>query len=816
MSDLTDTNQLPSPPAYEVLYDGDSLTSANPPPRYSRRPISGCSTIHTQISTKEFTYREGMTILTVEGDASLSKEIPTVMEGGKIAGRVKLRWKKGQEIKSVTIRARGRIIIGSGKDKANDVYTFLNMPIHLWTKHMGRLYPTNPTTYERQWSFSIPLPKEIAVSDGGPGHSIKTFRLPHSFTEATSPARVVYDLVVQIRRKAWHRDSRFATQFAYCQGNRPHSVPLSRTISDEISGWKASKPVVLRGKLFRGREAEVEYSLSFATPMCYNLGSSIYLFLVIKSQDTEALDILAKPESIIIRLERRVRYRNVQMHAARSVRWLSAVDQLELAVWKPTRRPQEPTKRFMRGTLDLEDGLCPSFNILNVAVEIIEVFNSEFSSFRMDVLSSPPPYIHSHRAGQVPRSRDFETLPRYTRRNTIAQPLVRREPTEHVFQLVDGRRSWAVLRLLSSAKSTKSIPTFYEQEKITGTLEVDTEKGDSSIRMITIEITGRVVASARVEDIHTFLTLTHPVWSKTSDGSSSGNSSGPKLVGRNVWPISIALPRTINGLGESYKLPETFRDMSMDVTVQYELTVHIARGKLRADDRIRATFGYVPSSRPGPPSEIRQLANEQNLPIPGPHIDPLGWSISRIAIARGVVLRSRHAEIHCTLSLAMPLCYTRGSSIPCFLKLSGRDAQALDGVSNPNSIQLTLRRTVKYHIAASFGKSAVSWKECSKDICTGSWWHSRNLQSDPHNRYFEGSIKLPKDLRPSSKLEHFSISYFVDLYPFDTAGFSTLGEGEPMLSEPVEIATMHPKGHNAPSPPAYDHRPRPSDDFHAI
>ncbi|KAJ8072273.1 hypothetical protein AAF712_007749 [Marasmius tenuissimus] len=431
----------------------------------------------------------------------------------------------------------------------------------------------------------------------------------------------------------------------------------------------------------------------------------------------------------------------------------------------------------------------------------------------MDVLSSPPPYINTHRAGQVPRSRE-ETLPRYTRRNTLAQPLVRREPTEHVFQLMDGRRPWAILTLRSSAKSTKCIPTFFEQEKITGTLEVDTEKGDSSIRMINIQITGRVVTSARVEDINTFLTLTHPVWSKSADGSTTGTSSSPKLVGRNVWPISIALPRTISGSSESYQLPETFRESGMDATVQYELTVHVARGKLRTDDRIRVTFGYVPSSRPGPSSELRQIANEQNTPIPGPHIDPLGWSIARIAIARGLILRSRHAEIHCSLSLTSPLCYTRGSTIPCFLRLSSKDSQALDHVSSPNSIQLTLRRTVKYHIAATFGKATVSWKEYSKDICTATWWRSRTLQSDPHNLYFEGAIRLPKDLRPSSKMHQFSIEYFVDLYPFDTTGFQTLGDGDPLLTEPVDIATMHPKGHRPPSPPAYENQSRLADDFY--
>lgn len=430
--------------------------------------------------------------------------------------------------------------------------------------------------------------------------------------------------------------------------------------------------------------------------------------------------------------------------------------------------------------------------------------------------SLPPPYI-VHSAGQVP-SCDAETLPRYTsraRRATLAHPLVRREPTEHVFQLVDGRRAWAILKLHSSAKSAKSIPTFYEKENITGTLEIDAEKGDSSIRSITIEITGRIITSARVEDNHTFLTVIHPIWSKSPDApratSPSEGTTGSKLVGKCTWPLSIPLPRTVNEVGEDaepYPLPETFREMDMHASVQYELVVHVARGKLRADHWIRAPFAYVPSSRPGPISELRQFAYEQSLPTPGPDVDPQGWSLPRGAVTRGLVFRSREAEVHCSLSLANPLCYTRGYTIPCFLKLSSRDSQALDWVANPSSIQVGLRRTVKYYIAATFGRTDVAWKEYSKDICFATWRPSRTLQGDTNTFYLEGEIRLPKDLKPSSKMGRFSISYSVDLYPFDLTGFQGSEDVDFLLSEPVEIVTMRAKASQHAlycPPPAYDH-----------
>jgi hypothetical protein len=72
-----------------------------------------------------------------------------------------------------------------------------------------------------------------------------------------------------------------------------------------------------------------------------------------------------------------------------------------------------------------------------------------------------------------------EALPAYTRRNTLTQARAPREAMEHTFSLADGRSSWANLRLRSSAKSAKSLPTFYEKENLNGVLEIDADKADS-------------------------------------------------------------------------------------------------------------------------------------------------------------------------------------------------------------------------------------------------------------------------------------------------------------------------------------------------
>lgn len=100
----------------------------------------------------------------------------------------------------------------------------------------------------------------------------------------------------------------------------------------------------------------------------------------------------------------------------------------------------------------------------------------------MDALS-PPPYRQLSRQGQA--SHSGSELPRYTRRNTLVHPVAPRDPTQHVFSLSDGRaRPWLVLRVASSAKSTKTLPIFYEKENINATLELHAEKGDSSIQSV--------------------------------------------------------------------------------------------------------------------------------------------------------------------------------------------------------------------------------------------------------------------------------------------------------------------------------------------
>jgi len=429
----------------------------------------------------------------------------------------------------------------------------------------------------------------------------------------------------------------------------------------------------------------------------------------------------------------------------------------------------------------------------------------------MNCVSSEPDYRRvTQGLGLAPESTD---LPPYTRRNTPQNVAIRREPTEHVCQLTEGKnRPWATLKIYSSAKSTKSLPTFFEKEPVNATLEIHAEKSES-IHQITATVTGRIITGANLNDAFTFLSESLSVWSKSPESSRvpspSEGASGSKLTGQCVWPISITLPKAVNVPGANgevcfYRLPETFLERHTKVSVQYDLSILISRGKLRASSQIKTAFGFISHSRAEAPSLLRQLAYQEGTPLPGPSCDPDGWKTLQPLIARGTMFKSRQVEVRCTLSLAKPLSYGRGGVLPCSLILESRDKSALDAFSMPSSIVVVLRRRVRYYHANSSARQGVAWNEPVEDVGSAVWWPSPDNGTNHFSRHMEGEIRLAKDLRPTSAMGHFSLSYSVVLCPFDLAHYSS--DSAPLLSEPVEITTLHAKGQRpvAYSPPAYE------------
>ncbi|TRM64222.1 hypothetical protein BD626DRAFT_249145 [Schizophyllum amplum] len=413
-----------------------------------------------------------------------------------------------------------------------------------------------------------------------------------------------------------------------------------------------------------------------------------------------------------------------------------------------------------------------------------------------------------------------------------------RAPTEHTIALDDGS---VVLHLRSSARSAKSLPTYFEKESVVGALHVRAGRLEG-VHGITATVTGRVHTGSRPEDALTFLSesvslfarppgpsrrvsvanIVRPSTSNGAHGRRPSTSAAAPLAGLpagpaqespsttaiRTFPLCISLPREVALDGHRVKPPETFIEKRTAVSVQYELTVTLSRGMLRSDTQISTFIAYVPSTRPSAPSLVRQLAQEQHLPVPGPADDPQGWVTLAAGIIKGKVFKARKVELQCTLSLAKPLAYTRGSAMPVSITILSRDAQALDLLAAPAALSLRLRRRVRYWAAPSARPREVAWSEATEDVASATWWPD-TTPAPGGVRRLAGEISLPRDLTPTGGVHTFSVSYAVVLFPFDAAGF-VAKRPDAVLSEAVEITTMHHRGHgthqHAPQPPAYGSR----------
>jgi hypothetical protein len=66
--------------------------------------------------------------------------------------------------------------------------------------------------------------------------------------------------------------------------------------------------------------------------------------------------------------------------------------------------------------------------------------------------------------------------------------------------------------------------------------------------------------------------------------------------------------------------------------------------------RLKTAFGYVPNTRPDPPSLLRQLAYEEGSALPGPEVDPKGWKTLGPFVSRGVLSPNHAVGIKYTVS----------------------------------------------------------------------------------------------------------------------------------------------------------------------
>ncbi|KAK0480075.1 hypothetical protein IW261DRAFT_110475 [Armillaria novae-zelandiae] len=448
---------------------------------------------------------------------------------------------------------------------------------------------------------------------------------------------------------------------------------------------------------------------------------------------------------------------------------------------------------------------------------------------KMYINTDPPSYLSN--SPHIPSARSDFDLPAYAqnRRGDDTSTL----NTHHRYEIyTSNRKAWATLALQSRAISADRIPLFWQGDNIAGSLTLDIEKEDS-IKMIKITMQGKLL-TGQSSDSWIFLEETKVLWARgmgnprASPSSFNENYRG-KMVGKYDWDFSLSIPAevtappgssssmTSQGSGP-FRLPQTLLERNIRTGIQYELCVSIKRSRFHPTARIQTMFGYVPLIRPAAPSLLRQLAYQEHSPLLGPDADPDGWQQVSSFTVKGTVFKDREVQVNCVVSLAKPLCYTRGTVIPCFITLTSADTQALNLLAVPSCIPIRLRRHVTDY-SPDFAPNSPTefrrpnttnvpkrWKVTSEDLGTGVWWPVRE-DGQEHSKRLNGEIKLSQNLKSTCVIGNFVVQYSVVVLPFSATAFVSEDLGKPLAEFDIEIATAHASG---PRPLTYAQHP--SDD----
>ncbi|KAF9563246.1 hypothetical protein CPC08DRAFT_686837 [Agrocybe pediades] len=435
----------------------------------------------------------------------------------------------------------------------------------------------------------------------------------------------------------------------------------------------------------------------------------------------------------------------------------------------------------------------------------------------------------------------LDLLPEYTpgRNSSSFRAVAARQPTpkEFYYEVKKKGKAFAVLTIIAEGSYSKHMPTFLEGTPIKGRVRLSLDKPDA-IQSVIVSVQGQVITGANQGEQLTFVDIQRTVWSQ-SDGepqntsSDSGDSSplppttatnitgngnappSPKFTGKlqgdYTWQFSIDLPKQVvvpfgnRNEPQIFRLPATFNERHTRASVCYNVTLRLNRGKLRTDHRIPAQIGFIPIGRPAPFSPLRKLAYQEGTPLLGPVIDPEGWHASEPEQIQISVFGNRTVQIRCTLYLAKPLTYTRGSLIPFCLRLDGHDEQALDLLSSPKAIVLRLRRRIKAHWNPEKTFESMAWRDAIDHSQLAVWWPSRETPEMRGVRYVNGELHLKVDANPTSAMAHFRIEYSAVLFPFDSPGI-VLDKTEQIIEQPVEVVTAYAPGPRPrmSAPPGYE------------
>ncbi|KAF9058188.1 hypothetical protein BJ165DRAFT_114949 [Panaeolus papilionaceus] len=428
-----------------------------------------------------------------------------------------------------------------------------------------------------------------------------------------------------------------------------------------------------------------------------------------------------------------------------------------------------------------------------------------------DTLRSRPP-------SYFPGSQVADGVPPVYQGAIVADPQERFLPddlqTQHKYTLssasLTGKiqaQPWLTLELSTgptNADRWKRTPRYFGGDSVSGTIKLAID-GSQNISAITILLKGRIITSFSEWGTHVFLEHTIPIWNGKHSLNGPGSISSGQAVGgphtgqRNLKsgnleiPFSFPFPTEVNlttntkgkcspDIQTIFPTPQSFLERDLPSNIDYELVVRVKHGLLRADTKLKVPVVFIPRITPDPVPPRRQAAYlEGAFQLPSPLSDPEGWEPLEPCTISGVFGSDNHVDVECSIYLARPLCYTRGTVIPCYMTLSSRNSQALEQLAKPEWQNVRLTRNVIYFedavrdIERYIGGKVVEPSYRSDEAEVAVWWelpkHVSGVQSS-YSKTLEGEIHLSEDLIPSSNFCLFRVEYAIEVLPFKSTRFT--------------------------------------------
>ncbi|KAL4249707.1 hypothetical protein ABKN59_006108 [Abortiporus biennis] len=411
--------------------------SRSPPPIYSSTH-GGRKSHRYELKTKDDKSWATLKIRS-RSSSSTASNVPNIFEGSPITGSLKLNLEREESIKSIHLTFQGHV-----HPSAEEKIPIVTVSSELWSINRGDpSSPSSPSTSNSTFNgklkgrytfrFSLDIPSKTTATRKGRGLE-EEFSLPPSYQEKNMRCTIDYRVFVTIKRGAFKSNSEIGTTVVYNPITIPEPFsPARRSAYQEgqplmgpdkdPDGWFTLPPRVIRGTVFSSRNVEVAIVLSMAKPLSYTRGSVIPLCVTIMSDDTQALDLLARPGAIDVRLHRTVHldegsYFDPTFSFAGIGSDNICRDEAHAEWWSLDNQPQAEIlqrgnlgsrgKRILEGEIQLSPNLFPSCRLAHSDFGIyysINVYPMTATAFKLDHPRSTTPVLATSSSSQFHRTK---------------------------------------------------------------------------------------------------------------------------------------------------------------------------------------------------------------------------------------------------------------------------------------------------------------------------------------------------------------------------------------------------------------------------